>query len=206
MKNSKHFSLALVVILMCTSSLAHAFFFFIPIPNLAKPPALQNLVNALEKSSETKALAYVSEDKTFGGKMWVWGHYAGVATQEDANSKALRACEQSLNKASSQLAGGQPIHNFGNKRCELHEFTNKTLKLPPVQDAAAPTSPPSNELKQEILPSPQPTASAAEPNSASLQSPQSLESKLKQLQSLFEQKLISKEEYEQKKKTLLDAL
>ena len=45
---------------------ASAFFFIIPIPNLAKPPALNALIEALEKSEETKAVAYVSEDKTFG--------------------------------------------------------------------------------------------------------------------------------------------
>ena len=52
---------------------ASAFFFIIPIPNLAKPPQLNALIEALEKSDETKAVAYVSEDKTFGSKYWVWG-------------------------------------------------------------------------------------------------------------------------------------
>ena len=206
MKKSTTFSFALAVLLLSTTNLAHAFFFFFPIPNLAKPPALQNLVNALEKSTETKALAYVSEDKTFGGKMWVWGHYAGVATQDDANSRALSACEQSLNKASSQLAGGQPIHNFGSKRCELHEFTNKTLKLPVVQETTVTTTAPSSELKKELPPSLPPAALPSEPIPTTSLGAQSLELKLKQLQSLFEQKLISKEEYEQKKKNLLDAL
>lgn len=206
MKKLNFFSVILFASLWSTTNLAHAFFFFFPIPNLAKPPALQNLVNALEKSSETKALAYVSEDKTFGGKMWVWGHFSGVTTQEDANSKALRACEQSLNKASTQLAGGQAIHNFGSKKCELYEFTNKTLKLPVIQDSKEPTSPAVDESKSETPKPPQSSATATDTNVPALLIPQSLESKLKQLQSLFEQKLISKEEYEQKKKTLLDAL
>jgi hypothetical protein len=202
MKKSNFLAPVLIVLLLCIANSAHAFFFFIPIPNLAKPAALQSLINALEKSSDTKAVAYVSEDKTFGGKMWVWGHYAGVATQDDANEKALRACEQSLSKASTQMAGGQPIHNFGSKRCELHEFTNKTLKLP----SATPVTTPSVDVKQEVLQLPQPSASSPDQNPASPQNTQLLESKLKQLQALFEQRLISKEEYEQKKKALLDAL
>ncbi|MBU6273110.1 MAG: hypothetical protein KGQ67_17540, partial [Betaproteobacteria bacterium] len=80
-------------------SQAHAFFFILPIPNISKPPTLQSLIDALEKSSDTKAVAFVSEDKLLARKVWVWGHFAGTATQEEANARAIRACEANLLKA-----------------------------------------------------------------------------------------------------------
>jgi hypothetical protein len=105
------------------STNANAWFFIFPIPNLAKPGPLQATIDALEKSTETRALAFVSEDKSFGSKYWAWGKYAGEVSQEKANRIALEQCENSLRAAKAQSAGGQPLYNFGDKSCELHAFT-----------------------------------------------------------------------------------
>jgi hypothetical protein len=105
------------------STNANAWFFIFPIPNLAKPGPLQATIDALEKSTETRALAFNSEDKTFGSKQWVWGSYAGEVSQEKANVIALERCENSLKAAKAQSAGGQPLYSFGDKNCELHPFT-----------------------------------------------------------------------------------
>lgn len=161
---------------------AHAFLFFIPIPNLAKPAELQKLIDAYEKSSETKAVAFASEDKTFGAKQWVWGHKSGVMTQDEANNIAIRACEASLSKIKSKMAGGQPVYDFGSKRCELYKFANETVMLPqttPVVSTRVET------LKSE--------------ESATAK-------KLKELEGLLNQKLITQEEYEIKRKEILSNL
>ena len=162
----------------------YAFFFFVPIPNLAKPPGLQKLIDAYEKSTETKAVAFASEDKTFGAKQWVWGHKSGVLTQEDANNIALRACEASLANMKNQMAGGQPLYDFGQKRCELHKFTNITLLLPPVAPAPVAATPVETPQVEE-------SATAK---------------KLKELESLFNLKLITQEEYEKKRNEILSNL
>lgn len=212
-----------------------AFFFIVPIPNLAKPPQLQSLIDALEKSSDTKAVAYVSEDKLFARKVWVWGHFAGQATQEDANDRALRTCEASLARAKGQTAGGQPLYSFGDKRCELYEFVNKTVNAPAAPIASRPA--PGTQMPASVLPAPSAPSESAMPAAAVVPAPPPasvsavpaapaplpttapapaasqtstgalpIESRLKQLQGLFDQKLITREEYERKRKELLDAL
>jgi hypothetical protein len=182
--------LAIITLVLITQN-AHAFFFFIPIPNLAKPTALQSLIDAYEKSSETKAVAFVSEDKTFGGKYWVWGHKSGAMTQNDANTAAMQMCEASLLSAKRQLAGGQPIYDFGQKRCEFHKFTNETLMLPPVAPVIiAPLPPPVIATPVEI-PKVEESATAK---------------KLRELDGLLNLKLITQEEYEKKRKEILSNL
>ena len=185
--------LASVALLLLTQN-ANAFFFFIPIPNLGKPADLQKLIDAYEKSNETKAVAFASEDKTFGAKQWVWGHKSGVMTQEDANNIAMRACEASLANVKSRLAGGQPVYDFGQKRCELHKFTNETLMLPQV--APVVITPP-----QVVIP-PVVTSPAEIPKVEE----SATAKKLKELDSLFNQKLITQEEYEKKRKEILSNL
>ena len=170
---------------------ANAFFFIIPIPNLAKHPELQKLIDAYEKSNETKAVAFVSEDKLFGAKQWVWGHKSGVMTQEDANNMAMRACEASLANVKSRMAGGQPVNDFGQKRCELHKFTNETVMLPPVAPVII-TPPP--VVMPTVVTAPVETPKAEESATAK---------KLKELDSLLNQKLITQEEYEKKRKEIL---
>lgn len=147
-------------------------------PNLAKPAELQKLIDAYEKSSETKAVAYVSEDKAFGSKQWVWGHKSGMMTQDEANSIAMSTCEASLMKIKSQLAGGKPIYEFGQKRCELYKFANETVMLPKV----TPVEPPPKVEESPIA------------------------KKLRELDGLFNQKLITQEEYETKRKEILSSM
>ena len=223
----------------------------IPIPNLAFPTALGKIRDALENSTETKALATAGEDKIFGGKQWVWGQAAGKMTQADADDLAMRRCEASLANQKSQTAGGQPLYNFGSKRCELYKFAHITVNLPdPVVPPAAvqiqaPTSvaaptpvagqapapaevPASNPIAAQapaaviapipaeppaasVTPSaPPPSASAATP-APSVQQTQpkgttDIVQKIWDLDTLYKQNLITKAEYEQKKKQLLDAL
>lgn len=117
---------ALLIIGILKVNYAHALL-LIPLPNLSMPDGFQKIVDAYEKSNQTKAVALASEDKTFGSKQWVIGHYSGPVTQEDANQRAMAACENSLRIAKEQKAGGQSIYNFGEKKCELHKFQNQNV-------------------------------------------------------------------------------
>jgi hypothetical protein len=99
--------------------------FIIPIPNLRKPPALERLIDTLEQSTETKAIAYVSEDKTFGTKYWLFGHYVGKLSQQETNKIALDKCNDRLQKAKLAEVGGVKTYDYGDKKCELHEFSNQ---------------------------------------------------------------------------------
>jgi hypothetical protein len=125
---------------------SHAWFFVLPIPNMSKPAPLNSLIDALEKSEETKAVAFVSEDKTFGQKYWVWGHFSGHIPQGEADRVAMSRCLASLANAKNQNAGGKPLYDYGTKTCELYSFANKTVSpragewqsvptttMPPVQ-------------------------------------------------------------------------
>lgn len=167
---------------------ANAFFFIFPIPNMAKPAELQKLIDAYEKSKETKAVAFVSEDKVFGSKQWVYGHKSGVMTQEDANNMAMRACENTLENMKLKMAGGQPIYDFGQKRCELYKFKNETVMLPPVAPVVIPSP---------VVSTPVETPKVEESATAR---------KLKELDGLLNQKLITQEEYEMKRKEILSNL
>lgn len=115
--------LAGLIALILLSGSANAWFLIFPLPNVAKPPELQSLIDALEKSAETRAVAFASEDKTFGGKRWVWGRYAGVVSQEEADQRALEMCRRGLAAAKAKTEGGQKLYDFGTKDCELHPFT-----------------------------------------------------------------------------------
>jgi len=106
----------------CSQSFA---WFIFPIPNLRKPPALERLIDTLEQSTETKAIAYVSEDKTFGTKYWLFGHYVGKLSQQETNKIALDKCNAGLEKAKLAEVGGVKTYDYGDKKCELHEFSNQ---------------------------------------------------------------------------------
>lgn len=99
----------------------------IPLPNLAIPPAYQKIIDELENSNETKAVALASEDKTFGSKQWVMGHHSGPISQEEANRVAMQKCEYSLAIQKQQTAAGKPLYEFGNKACYLYDFRNKAV-------------------------------------------------------------------------------
>ncbi len=238
--------------LVCGASLstsASAWFFIFPIPNLGKPAALNTIIEALEKSEETKALAYVSEDKTFGAKYWVWSHFSGHVIQAEADRIALSRCEASLSNAKSQKAGGKELYDFGTKVCELYSFVNKTVSpratepLPPPPPAAQPASPalPAPAVTPQVTPTAptpeQPTIAPASPAPAPLDptpsvmtaptppaatpavtapasqpqgqvtKPQSAESptarRLRELNELRKDGLITEREYNEKRKAIL---
>jgi hypothetical protein len=158
MKWSVLVTAGVVAVATSAASVAHAFFFVIPIPNVAKPPQLQALIDALEKSSETKAVAYTSEDKTFGSKYWVWGHFAGHVLQPEADRRALESCEASLRNARNQSAGGTSLYDFGQKRCELYQFENQSVSSVALANASQPAqvasaSPPPPTVKTGAMPS-----------------------------------------------------
>jgi hypothetical protein len=167
------------VALIAITQSANAWFFFVPIPNLAKHPELQKIIDAYEKSSETKAVAFVSEDKTFGSKQWIWGHKSGYMTQDEANSIAMRTCSNELARMKAMLAGGQPIYDFGQKRCELYKFSNETVSLPSI--------------------TPTETVSIEQPKVEESKTAK----KLRELDSLLKQQLITQEEYDKKRKEIL---
>lgn len=166
---------------------AHAFLIFFPLPNLAKPPELQRIIDTLEGSQEVKAVAFASEDKTFGSKMWVWGHHSGKVTQDEADRQALRACEDSLARTKAKEVGGKPLYDFGSKRCELHEFANKTVYTPPQ-------------------PAPAQAPVVAQPPMGDEPKDSPIAAKLKELNDLKRQGLITEEEYIEKRKAILSSI
>ena len=235
-----HRKLLVLVAALSISSASQAII-IIPIPNLAFPPPLSKIRDALEKSSETKALATVGEHKTFGSRQWVWGQAAGKMTQADANAEAMRKCEATLENAKRQTAGGQPIYNFGSNHCELYKFTHVTLTLPDpapapaVSQPSVPATAPANSATpaptattpapsalvvasaapapvQPVPLAPTPTAAssaAVEPAAAPASRPRTntdIVQKMKDLDILYKQNLITKDEYERKKKQLIDEL
>jgi len=159
---------------------AQAFFFFFPIPNLAKPAPLQRIIDALEKSEETKAVAYTSESKSFGSKFWVWGQFYGHVTQEEANRNAMTRCVAALANAKNQQAGGNPLYDFGSKTCELHVFQNPTVSPKAVQHPAqtatpvAPANPPPSST-EGTKPTPEQAIQPVNPPSAPSPAPSQLQ-------------------------------
>lgn len=102
---------------------ANAFIFLIiPIPNVAKPPQLQKVIDALSKSTQTHAVAYVAEKKVFASRQWTWADVAGEMSQEEADQQALDRCNQSLQALKDKTAGGQALYDFGTNTCKLHQF------------------------------------------------------------------------------------
>jgi hypothetical protein len=120
----------LSIVLLSASNFVFAQFFILPIPNTQEPPQLKQLIDTLEKSSETKAVASVSEDKLFSAKIWTWGYISGEMTQQDADRIAMISCNTSLEQYKTKLVGGKPLYDFGKKKCELHQFKNKIIKIP----------------------------------------------------------------------------
>jgi len=185
----------------------------IPIPNLGFPPALGKIRDALEKSTDTKALATVGEDKTFGARQWVWGQATGKMTQADADADAMRKCEVQLERVKSQTAGGQPLYDFGTKHCELYKFANVTLNLPsPLAPPAPAPAPVTTEPAAPIVPTVAPVAADPTPiqaRTAQENAPKvtsEIVQKMRDLDTLYKQNLITKDEFEKKKKQLLDAI
>ena len=114
--------LLVLVSLVLVIQSANALLVFMPYPKPGMPLELQNIIDAYNKSSETKAIAFVFEDKEFGSVRWIWGHKSGLMTQEEANMIALRSCTEELTKMKAIQTSGQPSYYFGQKRFELYNF------------------------------------------------------------------------------------
>jgi hypothetical protein len=124
---------------LATPRSANAFFFMIiPLPNLAKPPELQKIIDALEKSKQTKAVAYVSENKIISTKYWTWSDVSGQISQQEANETALKRCSISLNRLKETTVGGQPVYDFGQNECKLYPFRTGNIKINSEANARAP--------------------------------------------------------------------
>lgn len=136
-----------------TSSAVLAFGLVIPVPYSSKPATLSSLIDLLEKSKDTRALAYVSEDKLVGSKRWVWGYYSGLASQPEADRLAMSRCESALAVARNRHVNGKLLHDFGSNTCQLHSFSSNGAGgadgQGPGRSRAAPSQPegtPINEL------------------------------------------------------------
>ncbi len=215
-------------VLVTASLLCHAII-IIPIPNLAFPGALGKIRDALEKSSDTKALATVGEEKVFGSRYWVWGNVSGKMTQADADDQAMKKCMAGLQTAKSQTVGGQPLYNFGTNTCELYKFLNPSLNLPdPVQPTQAPVAASTPEVERNPTPASVPKSADAQDTvpapkvqppplavttgtntvqqSSTTKSGSDIVQKMRDLDALYKQNLINQSEYEAKKKQLLDSM
>lgn len=212
---------SLLVLAACMFSMnAHAFFFFLfPLPT-GKPDGLSSQIQRLSESTQTKALAYASEDKTFGTKYFVWGFYVGDLSQKEAIRIALERCNRSLQTAKNEMLDGQPRWNFGDKKCELYSFpnvpesgvmpsdvqaeiptiireTNSSIVTPAVtqsQTAPSAIAPKQQELKQgSTSVNPQlPTSEGAK--------------RLLELKSLLDQGVITQQDYDTKKAQILKSM
>ena len=171
----------------------------IPLPNLGFPPGIGKIRDALEKSTDTKALATVGEDKTFGARQWAYGQASGKITQADADALALSRCEAGLKNLKGQVAGGQPLYDFGNNKCELYKFRNVTLNLPDL--APAPPPPPAAVPPAALTAEPPPPPAAAPPVETKIKV--DIVQKMRDLDSLLKQGLINQDDYDRKKTQLL---
>jgi len=105
---------------------------------------------------------------------------------------AMRACESSLATVKSRMAGGQPVNDFGQKRCELYKFVNETVMLPQVAPVIIATPPP--VVMPPVVIAPIDIPKVEESATAK---------KLRELDGLLNLKLITQEEYEKKRKEIL---
>ena len=193
--------------LLVASSYASAII-IIPIPNLAFPDVIGKTRDALEKSTDTKALATVGEDKLFGSRQWTWGQVSGKMTQADADAQAMSKCEANLRSLKAQAVGGQTLYNFGNKKCELYQFQNATLNLPdPVLVTPAPVvATPVIKQDEPLTASPTVTATQTPSTTTGIKSGTATMQKLQDLESLLKQGLINQDDYNRKKKQFLDEM
>jgi len=218
----KKISAILILIGMGISFNANAWFFFLPIPT-GWPNGLTTQVRTLADSNQTKALAYAGEDKTFGSKYYVWGHYLGDLPQNEAIKIALSKCNAGLARAKAEMLNGSPRWDFGDKKCELYGFPQmpETAVMPTPEEVAVDTRPvieskPVDSYATPIKPTPSETFSTVKkpietkPQIA-IPAPQSLNSsegakKLLELKSLLDQGVITQQDYDIKKAQILKSM
>lgn len=218
----KHSLFAFLFLVGATfSSGANAWFFFlVPLPT-GWPPALKGLTERLAESKQTKALAFVGEDKTFGSKYYVWGHYVGELPQKEANKIALKNCQAQLAKAKLDMVGDAPRWDFGNEKCSLYAFSNlpESGEMP---DSKEPTATPEatdssvqfivrpkDEFDTSSSPSiykkPTPTLNSSPQISPPTSSGDGAK-RLIELKFLLDQGLITKSDYDSKKTQILKGM
>lgn len=108
--------------MLLAAGAAQAFLLLVPLPTLGKPRELQSLIDALERSTQVRALAYVVEPRLFGDRHWVFAHAAGAPTQAQAERDALETCRIALQAARTERVGGVLRWDFGDRDCALHVF------------------------------------------------------------------------------------
>jgi hypothetical protein len=92
------------------------------------PRQLRAEVEEFEKiSDKTKALAYAAESKFFGQKQFVWGKFKGDVSQDNADSIALSICNKKLEEQKTVIVDSKKLYDFGNGKCELFTFINKSI-------------------------------------------------------------------------------
>ena len=202
----------------------NAWFFFLPIPlPTGMPPSFHNQIKTLEDSNQTKAFAYVGEDKTFGSKYYVSGWYLGDLNQKEAIKIALDRCNSSLEKAKKQTLDGSPRWNFGDKKCELHGFPKmpETAVMPTPEEMEVDSQPiiESKQVDSFIIPL-KPEASKDAPvvkksvetkPQVSILIDKSLPvsdgaKKLIELKTLLDQGVITQQDYDAKKAQILKSM
>lgn len=211
----------LLVVGMGMSFNANAwFFFFFPIPT-GWPDALSNQAKRMADSTQTKALAYVGEDKTFGQKYYVWGSYLGDLPQKEAIKIALDKCNAGLARAKAEMVGGVPRWDFGDKKCELYGFPQQpeTAEMPKPEESISDSKPvieakPTETFATQVKPAvavpvvTKPTE-VKSPASTTLVQPLSASEgakKLLELKSLLDQGVITQQDYDLKKAQILKSM
>jgi len=85
-------------------------------------------VEEFEKiSDKTKALAYIKENNFFSQNHFIWGKFTGDVSQENADSIALSMCNKKLEEEKNRLIDGKRLYEFGDGKCELFSFINKSI-------------------------------------------------------------------------------
>jgi hypothetical protein len=205
------------------------FFFFFPLPT-GWPSSLSSHAQKLTDSDQTKALAYVGEDKIFGQKYYVWGSYIGDLSQKEAVKLALDRCNRSLERAKSEMLDGQPRWNFGNKKCELYGFPQlpETAVMPKEDEVTVELKPipdsnwvePGTELPFDLKKTTPAIKTTTPGSSRILESKPLLESpsntynppvsdparRLGEIKSLLDKGLITQQDYNSKKAEILKSM
>ncbi|WOB06913.1 SHOCT domain-containing protein [Piscinibacter gummiphilus] len=211
---------------------ANAWFVVFPIPNIAKPSALRTLIDRYSQSKQTKALAYVYERRRFGNRGFVWGAYEGAGTQAEANATALARCNTALEQANGKNlydfdGRSCELHAFDGKEDPQTPMAvepaaepasaaarSEAFDLGPNASSVASTpasSPPLEKTSEVPIATPansapmKPAAPVMESKPVNAQTGQegSATRRLRELNEMRKEGLISQKDYDEKKKAIL---